>query len=112
VRDDPRKAPPLPLRDRARIGLNAIRMELHWRERRLANTSVLHAVTAALGYPDVHTLCVAVADHLIPAAQVADLLIEQVEGPAVLPDVTAQTFLEPATSTGAGAGKLTIAAGA
>ena len=61
-------------------------MELHWRERRLANDRLLHAVTAVLGYPDPDTLCVAVADHVIPAARVAELLIEQVEGPSVLPD--------------------------
>jgi len=86
IRDNPEEAPPLPLRDRAQIGLNAIHMELHWRERRLANDRLLHAVTAVLGYPDTDTLCVAVADHVVPAAQVADLLIEQAEGPAVLPD--------------------------
>jgi GTP pyrophosphokinase len=94
VRDDPRKAPPLPLRDRARIGLNAIRMELHWRERRLANERLLHTVTAALGYPDVPTLCVAVADHVIAASEVAELLIDQVEGPAVLPELAEDPILD------------------
>src|SRR5690606_34524662 len=75
------------LRNRALIGLNAIRMELHWRERRLANERLLHAVTAALGYPDLQTLCVAVADRVVSAARVADLLIEEAEGAAVLAPV-------------------------
>ncbi len=84
LRDEPENAPPLPLNNRAVIGLNAIRMELHWRERRLANDRLLHAVTATLGYPDPHTLCVAVADRVLSAAQIADLLIEEAEGEAVL----------------------------
>jgi GTP pyrophosphokinase len=88
LRDEPEKAPPLPLRNRALIGLNAIRMELHWRERRLADEGLLHAVTAGLGYPDPQTLCVAVADRVVSAARVADLLIEKAEGAAV-PDADA-----------------------
>jgi hypothetical protein len=76
------------------IGLNAIRMELHWRERRLANERLLYAVTALLGYPDPQTLCVAVADRVVPAGQVADLLIEEAEGSAV---VAATAPTSPAT---------------
>jgi len=84
IRNAPDLAPPLPLRDRALIGLNAIRMELHWRERRLANDRILLAVTAELGYPDPETLFVAVADRAVAATHVADRLIAQVEGPAVV----------------------------
>jgi len=89
LRDEPEKAPPLPLRNRALIGMNAIRMELHWRERRLANERLLYAVTAALGFPDPQALCVAVADRVVSAAQVADLLIEEAEGDAVVAATTA-----------------------
>ena len=84
LRDEPETAPPIPLRNRALIGFNAIRMELHWRERRLASERLLYAVTAALGFPDPQTLCVAVADRVVSAAQVADLLIEEAEGDAVV----------------------------
>jgi GTP pyrophosphokinase len=80
LRDGPEKAPALPLRNRAKIGLNAIRMELHWRERRLADDKLLNAVCAGLGYPDPHTLYVAVADHRISASEVVDRLIDQAEG--------------------------------
>jgi GTP pyrophosphokinase len=113
VRDVPENAAPLPPQHRAVVGLNAIRMELHWRERRLANERLLHEVTAALGYPDSTTLCVAVADHVIPAARVADLLIERAEGPGVLPEIAEDTpgadgqpapiSPVPARSVGAGA---------
>jgi Guanosine polyphosphate pyrophosphohydrolases/synthetases len=89
LRDEPEKAPPIPLRNRALIGMNAIRMELHWRERRLANARLLYAVTAALGFPDPQTLCIAVADRVVSAAQVADLLIEEAEGDAVVAATTA-----------------------
>jgi GTP pyrophosphokinase len=111
--DEPDKAPPLPLRARAQIGRNAISMELHWRERRLANERLLHAVTAELGYPDTDTLCVAVADHVIAAGRVAELLIEQVEGPAVLPEPTIPWTIPedtPVLRVAAGATDLTNAA--
>jgi GTP pyrophosphokinase len=85
LRDDPQTAPPLPLHHRAQIGLKTIRMELHWRERRLGNERLLHEVATALGYPDPHTLCVSVADHVVPAARVAELLIERAEDPRQVP---------------------------
>jgi guanosine-3',5'-bis(diphosphate) 3'-pyrophosphohydrolase len=91
----PEHAPPLPVRNRAVIGLNAIRMELHWRERRLAKDGLLQAVAADLGYPDPETLCVAVADHVVTAAHVVDRLIEQVEGAAVLPGGAAHLAAAP-----------------
>jgi hypothetical protein len=56
---------------------------------------------------------VAVADHVIPAARVADLLIERAEGPGVLPEIAEDTpgadgqpapiSPVPARSVGAGA---------
>ncbi len=82
IRDDPESAPPLPLAQRARIGLAGIRMELRRRERRLAGEKPLLALAADLGYPDVETLCVAVADHVVSAAEVAQQLIEHVDGAA------------------------------
>jgi GTP diphosphokinase / guanosine-3',5'-bis(diphosphate) 3'-diphosphatase len=120
LRDQPDKAPPLPLRNRALIGLYAIRMELHWRERRLANERLLHAVTAGLGYPDPQTLCVAVADRVVSAARVAELLIEEAEGAAVLADAPvpadatdpADALAEPAAVLVDRAGPATLAAGA
>jgi guanosine-3',5'-bis(diphosphate) 3'-pyrophosphohydrolase len=102
VRDDPEKAPPLPLRNRALIGMNAIRMELHWRERRLADERLLHAVTAALGFSDPQALCVAVADRVVSAAQVADLLIEEAEGDAVLAATLSAATTAGAVAAGAG----------
>ncbi|MBX6749403.1 MAG: bifunctional (p)ppGpp synthetase/guanosine-3',5'-bis(diphosphate) 3'-pyrophosphohydrolase, partial [Micromonosporaceae bacterium] len=101
LRDEPETAPPIPLRNRAMIGFNAIRMELHWRERRLANERLLYAVTAALGFPDPQTLCVAVADRVVSAAQVADLLIEEAEGDAVLAATVTGAPLAGAPSAGA-----------
>ena len=83
IRETPENSPPLPVQTRARIGLAAIRLELHRRERKLASQRLLIAVTAELGYPDPETLCVAVAEHMISAGEVADRLIEQVEGAAI-----------------------------
>jgi GTP pyrophosphokinase len=96
LRDQPDNAPPLPLRDRARIGLHAIRMELHLRQRRLANDRRLHEVAAALGYPDLQTLYVAIADHTIEAGLVVETLIDRIEGPDVLPETIARVALAEA----------------
>jgi GTP diphosphokinase / guanosine-3',5'-bis(diphosphate) 3'-diphosphatase len=82
IRDDPESAPPLPLAQRARIGLAGIRMELRRRGRRLAGEKPLVALSAELGYPDLETLCVAVADHAIAADEIARQLIAQVDGAA------------------------------
>jgi GTP pyrophosphokinase len=82
IRDDPELAPPLPLAQRARIGLAGIRMELRRRGRRLAGEGPLLDILADLGYPDAETLCVAVADHAIAADEVARQLIAQVDGAA------------------------------
>jgi GTP pyrophosphokinase len=88
IRETPETSPPLPLQTRARIGLAAIQMELQRRERRLASERLLRTVTAELGFPDPETLCVAVADHTISAAEIADQLIEHVEGAAIQAAVT------------------------
>jgi GTP pyrophosphokinase len=112
LRDTPEKAPPLPLRNRAKIGLNAIRMELHWRGRRLADDRLLHAASTGLGYPDPHTLFVAVADHKVLAGEVVDRLLKEAEGEAVLapgapadgsPVVDVADLLDAAALAGAGA---------
>ncbi len=83
IRDKPETAPPLPVAARARIGLAAIRMELRRRGRRLAGESLLLTVSAELGYPDPEALCVAVADHTVSADEIAERLIEHVEGAAI-----------------------------
>jgi len=83
IRDDPATAPPLPLAARARIGLAAIRMELRRRERRLGGEKPLLDLAAELGYPNLEALCVAVADHAVAADEIADKLIEQVDGAAL-----------------------------
>ena len=106
VRDGPETSPPLPLNVRAQIGLKAIRMELHWRERRLGSDRLLNEVAAALGCPDPHTLCVAVADHVLAAGRVADLLIERSE------DLGLLTVPSARTPTSAAPGRVTVAAGA
>ena len=46
----------------------------------LASEGPLLALAAELGYPDLETLCVAVADHVVAADEIADTLIEQVDG--------------------------------
>jgi GTP pyrophosphokinase len=103
IRDDPESAPPLPLAARARIGLAAIRLELRLRERRLAGERLLLMVASELGYPNPETLCVAVADHLISAEEIAMRLIEQVEGSSV----QAALAGTPLSATAAGAAATT-----
>jgi GTP diphosphokinase / guanosine-3',5'-bis(diphosphate) 3'-diphosphatase len=83
IRESPETAPPLPVAARARIGLAAIRMELRRRERRLAGEGLLLVLSAELGYPDPEALCVAVADHTVSAGEIAERLIEHVEGEAI-----------------------------
>jgi guanosine-3',5'-bis(diphosphate) 3'-pyrophosphohydrolase len=95
IRDDPESAPPLPLAQRARIGLAGIRMELRRRGRRLAGEKPLVALSAELGYPDLETLCVAVADHAIAADEIARQLIAQVDGAAEQAALAAATIRRP-----------------
>ena len=60
-----------------RIGRAAIGMELRRRERSLASDMPLMSLATAMGYPDVETLLVAVADHVVSAEHIAERLIEQ-----------------------------------
>jgi len=53
------------------------------RELRLAAEKPLLDLAAELGYPNLEALCVAVADHAIAADEIADKLIEQVDGAAL-----------------------------
>jgi len=80
---DPADAPPLPIPMRVRIGRAAIGMELRRRERGLASDMPLLALAAELGYPDLETLLVAVADHVVSAEDAARRLIEIVDSGSV-----------------------------
>ncbi len=83
IRDKPETAPPLPVAARARIGLAAIRMELRRRERRLAGDTAADACPPSWATPTLEALCVAVADHTVSADEIAERLIEHVEGAAI-----------------------------
>jgi len=76
---DPIESPPVPIAMRVRIGRSAISMELRRRERGLATETPLKTLTAELGYPDLESLLLAVADHRLPAAEVAERLIAIVD---------------------------------
>ena len=91
LRDSPDSAPPLALAARVRIGRSAIGLELRRRERGLASDMPLISLAADLGYPDLESLLVAVADHALDAATVADRLIEEVDNGAVEAAVAAVT---------------------
>ncbi|HLT09328.1 MAG TPA: TGS domain-containing protein, partial [Micromonosporaceae bacterium] len=75
----PEDSPPPPLSARIRIGRSALRMELRRRERELASDAPLLGLAERLGYPDVESLLVAVADHRISADALAEQLIDQVD---------------------------------
>ena len=76
---DPAQAPPLPISAKVRIGATAIRIALRQRERGLANDAPLHQVATTLGYPDLDTLLVAVAEHKQNADAVVEELIKSVD---------------------------------
>jgi GTP diphosphokinase / guanosine-3',5'-bis(diphosphate) 3'-diphosphatase len=80
---DPENAPPVPLDARVRIGRSALGLELRRRERGLAMDQPLLSLAEELGYPDVDTLLVAIADHAISAEEAAERLINQVDGGSV-----------------------------
>jgi GTP pyrophosphokinase len=82
--------PPVPLAARVRIGRAAISMELRRRERGLASDMPLATLAESMGYPDVKTLLIAVADHTVEAAEIAERLIHQVDGGSVEAAVAAQ----------------------
>jgi GTP diphosphokinase / guanosine-3',5'-bis(diphosphate) 3'-diphosphatase len=58
-------------------------MELRRRERRLAGEKPLLDLATELGYPNLEAMCVAIADHAAAADEIADKLIEQVDGAAL-----------------------------
>jgi GTP pyrophosphokinase len=78
--DDPETAPPLPAAARARIGRAAVTLALRERERRLVSDLPLLNLANELGYPDLESMCVAICDHVLPAGEVADRLIDKVDG--------------------------------
>jgi GTP pyrophosphokinase len=79
---DPDKPTPLPVPSRVRIGRAAISLELRRRERGLASDKPLLTLACELGYPDLEALLVAVADHKVPAGDIAQRLIDQVDSGA------------------------------
>jgi GTP pyrophosphokinase len=80
---DPENAPPLPVPARVRIGRAAIGLELRRRGRGLVSDMPLVSLAEALGYPDLKTLLVAVADHVVTAEEIADRLIREVDSGAI-----------------------------
>jgi hypothetical protein len=67
----------------------------------------LLALAGELGYHDVDTLLLAVADHVEQASTIADRLIEQVDNAALdlPPETAAANASAPATSISATAGR-------
>jgi GTP pyrophosphokinase len=80
---DPEHAPPVPFPARARIGRAAIGMELRRRGRGLASDMPLVSLAGQLGYRDVDTLYVAIADHVVSAGVIADSLINHVDSGSI-----------------------------
>jgi GTP pyrophosphokinase len=101
--DDPELAPPVPIPTRVRIGRAAIGLELRRRERALANDLPLLALAGDLGYHDVETLLLAVADHVEQAAEIAERLIEQVDNAALDLGPETAAASPPATASSASA---------
>jgi GTP pyrophosphokinase len=88
---DPQDAPPVPFENRARIGRLALGLELRRRERGLAMDMPLLVLAGELGYPDVDTMLVAIADHVVSAEEIATRLIHQVDSGSVEAAVAAAT---------------------
>jgi GTP pyrophosphokinase len=97
--EDPENAPPVPFAARVRIGRSAIGMELLRRDRVLPSDAPLVALADERGYPDLENLLVAVADHAVSAEEVAERLIQQVDG-AALDAVNAAAATAPAAPGG------------
>jgi GTP pyrophosphokinase len=106
---DPDSAPPVPIAARVRIGRAAIALELRRHERALATDLPLLTLAGELGYHDVESLLVAVADHVEPAPAIAQRLIDHVDNaavdelPAVMePDAASDQSAAASTSTPVG----------
>jgi len=67
---------------RMKLGRGAIALALRSQGRRLTNERPLRDLAVELGYPDIGALLVAVADHRLAAAEVADRLVAFVDRPA------------------------------
>jgi GTP pyrophosphokinase len=65
--------------DKVRLGRLAIGLALRQRGRGLGTDLPLVRLAAKLGYPDLETLLVAVADHRLSAPEVVDQLITSVD---------------------------------
>jgi GTP pyrophosphokinase len=92
---DPESAPPLPIAARVRIGRALITLELRRHQRTLATDMPLLALASQLGYQDVQSLLLAVADRVVPAEMVARTLIEQVDDAALGDDPDSYVDLPP-----------------
>jgi GTP pyrophosphokinase len=67
------------VRDRVRIGRAAIGLALRRHDRALADEKWLIELAPGLGYPDLDTLLIAIAEHKINADDVVDRLIDSVD---------------------------------
>jgi GTP pyrophosphokinase len=76
------ESPAVTIADKVRLGRLAIGLALRQHERGLGNDLPLIRLAAKLGYPDLETLLVAVADHKLSAPEVVDRLIASVDDTA------------------------------
>jgi GTP pyrophosphokinase len=81
--NDPERPTTLPFAAQVRIGRAAIHLELRRRGRSLASDMPLLSLAAKLGFPDIETLCVAVADRTHSAEDIAAHLIHQVDSGSI-----------------------------
>jgi GTP pyrophosphokinase len=81
--DNPEAAPPVPVATKVRIGRTAIFLELRRLERGLTQQALLARLATELGFPDLESMLVAVADHDLAAESVAQMLIQRVDDGAV-----------------------------
>jgi guanosine-3',5'-bis(diphosphate) 3'-pyrophosphohydrolase len=88
---DPADTPPVPIPTRVRIGRAAIGLELRRLDRWMATDTPLLELAASLGYPDVETLLVAVADHVLSAKEIAGRLIDLVDSGSIEAALTEAT---------------------
>jgi guanosine-3',5'-bis(diphosphate) 3'-pyrophosphohydrolase len=81
--EDPEAAPPVPVPLRVRIGRMAILLEVRRKGRGIRNAEPLESLASELGYLDLDSMLVAVADHDLSAVAVAEMLIQRVDDGAV-----------------------------
>jgi GTP pyrophosphokinase len=91
---DPENSRPVSFTAKVRIGRSAIGMELYRRDRVLPiGDAPLVTLAEELDYPDVDSLLMAVADHVLAAEDVAEQLIKQVDSAAIEAAVAAASSL-------------------